>query len=781
VTAGDRARDARNWPDAARHYREALELSANDDAIWVQLGHALKESGDLAGAEAAYRQAVSIDSNVSDTYLQLGHVLKIQNRKDEAASSYLKALSVDPKSRDAYMELRPLGYTDETIAGMLRSSGRNFEFKPPKAELVTDSIVFDVSDLMHYFFNARIPTGIQRVQINVIASTLAKTSPNRSVSIACFSAKNDNWIRIEPALFLRLSGLAVVNGDKEEPAWLMALGELSREMEFGQPFVFAKGASLVNLGTSWWLQNYFLMVRQAKAQYGIRYIPFVHDCIPILTPEHCVKDLTRDFISWLTGVFFHADGYIVNSNATANDLKHVAGLLGHTISKPHVVRLDGDFGAQRRTASKDSSAALARLGLDHEPFVLFVSTIESRKNHLLAFSAWLSLIKKRGLQKTPTLVCVGNDGWMVEAALARLRSSDLLQKKVLLLSKISDATLNQLYENCLFTIFPSSYEGWGLPVTESLCHGKVPLIANVSSLPEAGGAFAEYFDLQSEREFLERLEHLIDDRGYRERKEREIIRDFRPRPWEAIADEIVEFVVRSGSARNAGENSSDPGALITIPAESGRFYSFARNRETRVWRGMASGEMFRVGSGWLAPEEWGTWVKNDVAEIAFKIAKGIDQPVVYMGLRGFPRRACDFTVGAVDGTARVSGRLERGGLHWLRLDVPKTSVKDGTIHLRVVSREIDDESERKTVDGDRAPALGVIGFYYCGAGDVAARHEFIEALQLKSFSRISGREDDMGDRTEDAIGPILSSLAAERVEATPHGSEALQLLEDLSD
>ncbi len=87
---------------------------------------------------------------------------------------------------------------------------------------------------------------------------------------------------------------------------------------------FRRGATLVNLGTSWWLRNYFLSVRNAKAEFDIRYVPFVHDCIPALMPEHCVHDLTRDFLEWIRGVFAHADFYLCNSEWTRRDLVKVS-------------------------------------------------------------------------------------------------------------------------------------------------------------------------------------------------------------------------------------------------------------------------------------------------------------------------------------------------------------------------------------------------------------------------------------------------------------------------
>ncbi len=202
---------------------------------------------------------------------------------------------------------------------------------------------------------------------------------------------------------------------------------------------------------------------------------------------------------------------------------------------PKTVRLDGKFEppakAQSGKGKQQSAAFLAEHGLDRKPYVLFVSTIESRKNHLLAFNTWLKLIKKWGLAATPNLVCIGKYGWMFDAAVARLESSDLLKQKVLVLSDISDIELAALYQACLFTIYPSFYEGWGLPVTESLCYGKVPMTSSVSSLPEAGGDFAEYFDFESERDFLEKLERMIVDAKYRSKKEQKIKTSFRPREW----------------------------------------------------------------------------------------------------------------------------------------------------------------------------------------------------------------------------------------------------------
>src|SRR6202023_516787 len=123
LSLADRARDLRDWQSAARYYRQALEEQPDHPAIWVQYGHALKESGNRLEAENAYRKSIELDGDVADTHLQLGHVLKIQGRRIEASAAYLRALVLDPALDHASFELRNLGWTTGRIRLALRCEG----------------------------------------------------------------------------------------------------------------------------------------------------------------------------------------------------------------------------------------------------------------------------------------------------------------------------------------------------------------------------------------------------------------------------------------------------------------------------------------------------------------------------------------------------------------------------------------------------------------------------------------------------------------------------------
>jgi GT2 family glycosyltransferase/glycosyltransferase involved in cell wall biosynthesis len=118
ITLADRARDAGQWELAAQLYRKVLDRDPRNPPIWVQYGHALKESGalrdpdKLAQAEIAYRKALSSDSGAADTHLHLGHVLKLQGKTDEAEASYLRAFALDPSITYPLQELSGLGWSE---------------------------------------------------------------------------------------------------------------------------------------------------------------------------------------------------------------------------------------------------------------------------------------------------------------------------------------------------------------------------------------------------------------------------------------------------------------------------------------------------------------------------------------------------------------------------------------------------------------------------------------------------------------------------------------------
>jgi tetratricopeptide (TPR) repeat protein len=104
----DKARDERRWRDAAQLYRAYLTEHPDDFAIWVQCGHAQKESGEFDLAEQCYITARRISGADADLHLQIGHLYKLMGRFGDAARSYQRCLELNATLVDAATELRAL-------------------------------------------------------------------------------------------------------------------------------------------------------------------------------------------------------------------------------------------------------------------------------------------------------------------------------------------------------------------------------------------------------------------------------------------------------------------------------------------------------------------------------------------------------------------------------------------------------------------------------------------------------------------------------------------------
>lgn len=774
ISAANVARNAREWRLAADSYAAALERAPDLRHIWIQYGHAEKEAGNTVAAAAGYAAAERLGDEDGEAAFNLGRLARVNGDRRAARRHLLRAIQHNPRHADAFGEFRSMidrkaGIDDETMRLVMDAANVKARSAPapdiggmmdrliaeastlapedrakldaarlllttleqrsdPNGEYAKNNpagstaIVFDASDLISYFRNARLPTGIQRVQIETIGNALMRVG-GPPVQVCCFTEGDDDWVEIPAESFLELSALSVVSGDRTQPEWLAALSRLYLHLTVAEPFDFPEGACLVNLGTSWWLQNYFLYVRQAKRTRNIRYVPFVHDLIPVMTPQHCVKELTQDFITWALGVFEHADFFLANSNSTKRDLIKVGDMLGHSVPPENVavIPLDADF--RRPLAKPLDPDHLRRWYLAPGEFVLIVSTIESRKNHLLAFEAWVNLMRTHGADKIPKLVCVGNRGWLNDEIYRRLEDTPLLRQRVVMLSHLSDEELALLYRNCLFTLYPSTYEGWGLPVTESLCYGKVALVSDSSSLPEAGGRFADYFESISLESLEAGLRRLIFDPAHREAREHDIRENFEPRRWLDIADQIedsiVAFVKRSPHASAA--------APRVVP---GAYHPIQRNYERRIWRGMAAGEVYRGDTGWWWPDAWGCWTKPEGGTLRFSIPGDGTRFRAYLKLLAPDGGATEFEIYVEQNATLKTGTVEAGASRWLALDliVRKPGQTDFSICIKG-SHWLSLGDRTEGLD-QREIALGLAGFFVCDASNYAHRAEIAEAIAL---------------------------------------------------
>lgn len=287
------------------------------------------------------------------------------------------------------------------------------------------------------------------------------------------------------------------------------------------------------------------MLRTLQQRHGVRTALLLYDIIPVRHPEWCGREFVRVFRPWLEGLLPLSGTLMAISRASADDVQAYAKRRGLPLNGPvHVVPMGSGFGE----APACAAAPPARLLPPPGTYALFVSTIEARKNHVLLMRVWQRLLDDMPADAVPSLVFAGHVGWLVADLMQQLSNTGWLDGRIVLVEDPTDAELAALYRGCMFTLFPSLYEGWGLPVTESLAFGKPCIASNVSAVPEAGGTLARYFDPENVGEATRIIRATIEDRAGLAAWEERVCREFRPVPWAAAADALIAALRQNAAA-----------------------------------------------------------------------------------------------------------------------------------------------------------------------------------------------------------------------------------------
>lgn len=731
IARGDACRDKRDWSGAAQFYRTALNIDPRLAHIWVQLGHALKETQQYRQAEEAYNKAAGLE-DAADTHLQLGHLYKVMGRHRQAETHYLRALEQQPNLSDARNELSRMGWSGARMRRLLSKTAG----AAPHA--TSTAIAFELSDLIDHLHRTRYPTGIQRVQL-ALGEAFTQSSDDNFYFVY-YDHHHSDFFEVQRQHILDIVEL-VERSDRNDLARQLIIDRVRNEIVEAPPFEFSDGSFLVNVGTSWGFLNYFMRLREIKRRHNVRYVPLVHDCIPILYPEFCNPNLVCDFINWMSHMLKHADLVLTNSENTRRDVLKVAQELNVTSPPIVVTRLNGEYGGGATYAGDNHEAleVLSENNLDLSDFVLFVSTIEPRKNHTLALSAWSRMLKSRAPASVPFLVCVGNSGWMNEAFYQRLERDPLLRSRVVVLHNVSEQVLQALYERCLFTIFPSLYEGWGLPISEALAHGKVPLVSRVSSHTEAGGALAVYFDVSSEADFQANVERLIDDPAQREQLEGQIRASSSLRAWSEIARDILGAVEQC--AKEVRQRPAPDAPALEPVITCGRYYSFSRNTASSLQDLMYSGDDYRAGVSWHSPEPEGCWIRGRSADIAFNLASEEGKEfVAYLQWEGSPTIANEVRLSLAGSQWIKDVSIESGKTRWDMIPITLGGNSKENVRIRLSAKEIVDFSLISDGVDRRIASVRIKGLYVARKTDANQRLAILEAIQFDSWDGLASRQ-----------------------------------------
>ncbi|MEI6778012.1 MAG: glycosyltransferase family 1 protein [Chloroflexales bacterium] len=213
----------------------------------------------------------------------------------------------------------------------------------------------------------------------------------------------------------------------------------------------------------------------------------VHDLTFMVRPETADAGLRRYLMSAVPRSLRRADLVLVDSLATGADVSRLLDVGQERVR----LLYPGVNPRFRPLPAAECEPLRAQLGLP-ESFLLFVGTLEPRKNLVRLIAAFAQLTAG-GAYPHLNLVVAGRRGWLYEEIFAAVDRLDLAER-VRFLDFVDDAHLPGVYNLANAFVYPSLYEGFGLPVLEALACGTPVVTASVSSLPEVVGDAAVLVD-----------------------------------------------------------------------------------------------------------------------------------------------------------------------------------------------------------------------------------------------------------------------------------------------
>jgi glycosyltransferase involved in cell wall biosynthesis len=226
----------------------------------------------------------------------------------------------------------------------------------------------------------------------------------------------------------------------------------------------------------------------------------VHDLAFLIHPELYPRQWRLMYRAALFRIGRSADAVIAVSRHTAEDLARRTRIPSERV---HVVPL----AASLPEGEADVGEVLTRLKIP-SPYLLFVGTLEPRKNVVRLIRAYRRLV---GRGAPHALVLAGPIGWLHQGLMKELALD--APGRIVLTGSTSQPDLDALYRGATLFVYPSLYEGFGLPVLEAMVRGTPSVVSIASSLPEVAGEAAVPVDPRSVAGLAEAMERVVNDRG----------------------------------------------------------------------------------------------------------------------------------------------------------------------------------------------------------------------------------------------------------------------------
>ncbi|MCX6765917.1 MAG: glycosyltransferase family 1 protein [Candidatus Moranbacteria bacterium] len=283
-----------------------------------------------------------------------------------------------------------------------------------------------------------------------------------------------------------------------------------------------------------WMPMHNIPILRRK---GLKTVVTIHDLAFKYFSDHFPKKelLKLNFLADLA--IKKSDKIIAVSQSTKRDiLKFYPGIKEE---KVRVIYHGFDSELFQKEISEDKiKKVLKSYHLQAKSYILYVGAIQPRKN-LETLIETFNFIKKE--KPELKLVLAGEKAWLWEGIIEKIEKSPY-QKDIILTGGISFEELAVLYQNAALFVFPSLYEGFGIPVLEAFAAGVPVVCSRNSSLPEVSGDAALYFSGSDMKELADTITRTLKDEGLKSSLISKGLEQLKKFSWEKCARETLEYL-----------------------------------------------------------------------------------------------------------------------------------------------------------------------------------------------------------------------------------------------
>jgi glycosyltransferase involved in cell wall biosynthesis len=245
---------------------------------------------------------------------------------------------------------------------------------------------------------------------------------------------------------------------------------------------------------------------------------------------------------------------------TASEFSKESILRAYGLPEHKVVVIPNGVSSEFRPIARE----VARRALESHlrvPFILCVSDLQPRKNHLKLISSFERLLRQHP-QLPHHLVILGKETWYSSVVKAAAAKSSVASR-IHFTGFVPDAELLRYYNACDLFVYPSLYEGFGLPILEAMACGRAVACSNTSAMPEVADSAALLFDPSSTEQIVSAMADLLLDAELRARMERLGVQNAAKFSWETSAAKTLDvyYEVAGSKRRSAPSTRTSPVAL----------------------------------------------------------------------------------------------------------------------------------------------------------------------------------------------------------------------------